>query len=135
MELLEAIYQRRTIKDFKPGEVPDAVIEEVLATGLWAQNHKLTQPWRFALLGRETRQALAERFAEVQASQSGADAGGSEGIKAASGRLAIAAARGLRGDFLRAPEHPARRVGARGGDAMEQRQNYPDAADVRFARD
>lgn len=82
MELLEAIYQRRTIKDFKPGEVPDAVIEEVLAAGLWAQNHKLTQPWRFTLLGAETRRALAERFAEAQASQSGSGEAENEAIKA-----------------------------------------------------
>ena len=71
MELFEALRQRRTIKDFKPDAVPAALLERALATGLWAQNHKLTEPWRFTLLGPETHRRLAERFAQGQAASVG----------------------------------------------------------------
>jgi nitroreductase len=49
VELFNAIFNRRTIKDFKPDPVPDAVLERALGAGLWAQNHRLTQPWRFVV--------------------------------------------------------------------------------------
>jgi nitroreductase len=66
VELYDAILSRRTIKDFKPDPVPDALLERALNAGLWAQNHRLTQPWRFLVLGPQTQQALAEAAAEVQ---------------------------------------------------------------------
>ena len=71
MELFEAIVQRRTIKDFQPDAVPAALLERALAAGVWAQNHKLTEPWRFTLLGPETHRRLAERFAQGQAAAAG----------------------------------------------------------------
>jgi nitroreductase len=59
MDLSEAVLTRRTIKDFKPDPVPADLLERVLAAGLWAQNHRLTQPWRFAILGPQTHRKLA----------------------------------------------------------------------------
>lgn len=74
MELLEAIFQRRTIKHFKAQPVPAEVLERALTAGLWAQNHRLTEPWRFTLLGPETHRELAESFARAQAAHAtGAD--------------------------------------------------------------
>jgi nitroreductase len=66
VELYDAIRNRRTIKDFRPDPVPDAVLERALSAGLWAQNHRLTQPWRFVVLGPETQRALAEAGADAQ---------------------------------------------------------------------
>ncbi len=66
MELFEAILNRRTIKEFKADRVPDEVLERALAAGIWAQNHRMTEPWRFILLGPETHRALAEANAEAQ---------------------------------------------------------------------
>jgi nitroreductase len=66
MDLLDAIHQRRTTQDFAPGEVPDEVVDELLAAAHRAPNHKLTWPWRFAVVGPATRRALlpiAERHA------------------------------------------------------------------------
>lgn len=76
MELLEAIFSRRTIKDFRSDPVPDGVLERALTAGLWAQNHRMTQPWRFTLLGPVTQRALAEAGAEAQVRSlpAGADA-------------------------------------------------------------
>ncbi|HXF61475.1 MAG TPA: nitroreductase, partial [Caldilineaceae bacterium] len=66
LDLLDAIYNRRTIKDFRPDRVPDEVLERVLNAGPWAQNHHLTQPWRFILLGPQTHRAWAKTSAELQ---------------------------------------------------------------------
>ena len=73
MELTEAIFSRRTIKDFRPDPVPGDLLDRALTAGLWAQNHRLTEPWRFTILGPETHRRLAEAFAEAQAALAGAD--------------------------------------------------------------
>lgn len=59
MEIYEAIRQRRTIKTFTLEPVPRDLLERVLETAIWAQNHGLTQPWRFRRIGPQTREALA----------------------------------------------------------------------------
>jgi nitroreductase len=74
LELYEAILSRRTIKDFKPDPVPDDLLARALSAGLWAQNHRLTQPWRFYVLGPQTQRALAEAGAEAQLRTLAADA-------------------------------------------------------------
>lgn len=66
MELWDTILNRRTIKEFKPDPVSDAVLERALGAGLWAQNHRMTQPWRFVVLGVATQRALAEANADAQ---------------------------------------------------------------------
>ena len=66
MELSAAIFGRRTIKDFKSDPVPADVLDRSLTAGVWAQNHKLTEPWRFTVLGPETHRRLAATFADAQ---------------------------------------------------------------------
>ena len=66
MDLFETILTRRTIKDFKPDPVPQAVLERALDAGRWAQNHRLTQPWRFVVAGSQTKAALARLAATLQ---------------------------------------------------------------------
>jgi nitroreductase len=39
------------------------LLDEILAAGRWAQNHRLTQPWRFTVVGPETHRALADVYA------------------------------------------------------------------------
>ncbi len=58
MDIQQAILTRRTIKDFRPDPVPAGTLERALTAGLWAQNHRMTQPWRFYILGPETHHAL-----------------------------------------------------------------------------
>ena len=62
MELFQAIHSRRTVKDFKSDEVPDELLTRSLEAGLWAQNHRMTQPWRFYVVGPQTRAALTPLF-------------------------------------------------------------------------
>ena len=52
----EAIQSRRTRN----------VLEEVLAAGIWAPNHRLTEPWRFTVIGEQTKLKLAELYRQIQ---------------------------------------------------------------------
>ncbi len=74
MELSDAILARRTIKDFRPDPVPTDVLDRALTAGLWAQNHKLTEPWRFTILGPEAHRRLAAAFADSQGPEARAEA-------------------------------------------------------------
>lgn len=62
MELLQAIESRRTVKDFTSRDVPDELLTRVLGAGLWAQNHRLSQPWRFAVFGPHAHASFSEYF-------------------------------------------------------------------------
>ena len=66
MTVTEAVAARRTIFKFKPDPVPSDVIENILGFGIFAPNHKLTEPWRFTVVGEETKLTLAERYREIQ---------------------------------------------------------------------
>lgn len=65
MELSQVIKERRTIKDFNGQPVPDELLDRALEAGLWAQNHRLTQPWRFTILGETTKARLAQDFPKI----------------------------------------------------------------------
>lgn len=67
MEIREAIRTRRTIKEFSSDPVSDEVLERALVAAVWAQNHRMTQPWRFTILGPQTHRALSQIYGEVQA--------------------------------------------------------------------
>lgn len=60
MDLHDALRTRRTIQRFARGEVPRDTIERALAAAHLAPNHRHTWPWRFLVVGREMRAALAE---------------------------------------------------------------------------
>src|SRR5437016_14258661 len=66
MNVHDAIRTRRSIFDFKPDPVPEALMEKLLSFGIWAPNHLMTAPWRFTLLGDETHRLFAEKYGEVQ---------------------------------------------------------------------
>lgn len=51
----DLIRGRRTHKSFGPEPVPRETLEELLELARWAPNHHLTNPWRFRVLGPETR--------------------------------------------------------------------------------
>jgi nitroreductase len=53
-----AIRGRRTHKQYGSEPVSEAVVRELVELARWAPNHKLTNPWRFRLLGPETRGRL-----------------------------------------------------------------------------
>src|SRR5437868_4622854 len=57
MRATEAIRERRSIKRFTSRPVSREEIETLLAAATHAPNHRLTQPWRFYVLGPEARYA------------------------------------------------------------------------------
>jgi nitroreductase len=60
MEIEKAIRTRRTHKAFGSRPVEPAILEELFELARWAPNHNLTNPWRFRVLGPETRARLME---------------------------------------------------------------------------
>jgi nitroreductase len=58
MELEDAIRTRRTHKAFAPEPVDRATLDELFELARWAPNHKLTNPWRFRVVGPHALDAL-----------------------------------------------------------------------------
>ena len=71
MDVETAIRSRRTHKQFGPEPVDEATVRDLLDLARFAPNHKLTQPWRFRLLGQETRKRLDEAVGEKEATKLG----------------------------------------------------------------
>lgn len=62
----EAIRTRRTHKVFDLEPLAPQTIAEILELARWAPNHKLTNPWRFRVLGPKAKQALKLIAEEAQ---------------------------------------------------------------------
>jgi nitroreductase len=57
MPLTNLLRQRRSIKKFTGRPVTRAEIETLLDAAILAPNHRLTEPWRFYVLGPDAREA------------------------------------------------------------------------------
>jgi nitroreductase len=62
------IQGRRTIKQFRSDPVPEETLWRILDAARWAPNHRLTEPWRIAIIGTQSREALADALANLTAS-------------------------------------------------------------------
>jgi len=60
MDAEKAIRTRRTHKAFGPVPVPRDTLAALFELARWAPNHHVTNPWRFRVLGPDTRAALME---------------------------------------------------------------------------
>jgi nitroreductase len=58
MELEEAIRTRRTHKAYAPEPLDRETLDELFELARWAPNHKLTNPWRFRVLGPQALERL-----------------------------------------------------------------------------
>ena len=67
MDIPEIIQQRRSIKKFTDRAVTQAAIETLLEAAILAPNHRLTRPWRFYVLGPESRYAYGLALGERKA--------------------------------------------------------------------
>jgi nitroreductase len=78
MNVSDAIAQRRSIRKYQDRPVTRAEIERLLEAAVQAPNHRMTQPWRFYVLGGEARRryglALGERKARKLADSEAANA-------------------------------------------------------------
>ena len=57
MNTIETLKARRSIREFNGREIARAEVETMLDAAVTAPNHRLTQPWRFYVLGPEARRA------------------------------------------------------------------------------
>lgn len=57
MDALEAILGRRSVREFKDRPISRREIEALLEAAVHAPNHRMTEPWRFYILGPEARRA------------------------------------------------------------------------------
>jgi len=64
MDVLAAIKERRSCRDFRSTPIPDEVIERILEAAVWAPSPMNAQPWEFIVI---TNQDLKERiYAEAE---------------------------------------------------------------------
>lgn len=76
MDVEAAIRARRTVKAFAPEPVDRATLTELLELARWAPNHRLTNPWRFRVIGPRALTALKDAEAaraSAEAAAAGAD--------------------------------------------------------------
>lgn len=67
MKTSDAIRNRRSIKSFTDRAITREEIERLLDAAVLAPNHRLTQPWRFCVLGPEARAAYGAVLGERKA--------------------------------------------------------------------
>lgn len=99
MNVSDAISTRRSIKKFTNRSVTREDMETMLSAAVAAPNHRLTQPWRFYVLGPDTRQAYglalgdrkARKIEDPQAAQTMRDTVAAE-HRALPGMLVVAVA-------------------------------------------
>ena len=67
MDVDTAIRSRRTHKRYGAEPLGDAALRDLLDLARFAPNHHLSQPWRFRVLGPETRARVEEAAGEKEA--------------------------------------------------------------------
>jgi nitroreductase len=70
-ELADVLRGRRSINLFEPDPVGIEVLMEAIEVARWAPNHRLTEPWRFYVIGEKTKRAIAESAADFEAETKG----------------------------------------------------------------
>ena len=74
-DLSAVLRGRRSIDLFAPDPVPLHVIRAAIDVARWAPNHRLTEPWRFYLLGPATLAPVIDLAVELEVAKKGERAG------------------------------------------------------------
>ncbi|MEX2526722.1 MAG: nitroreductase [Gemmatimonadota bacterium] len=69
MDTLQSISARRSVKVFAPEPVTREQISTLLETVVAAPNHRMTEPWRFVVVGPEARETYASIVADRKAAK------------------------------------------------------------------
>lgn len=65
-DVFKTIYARRSIRDYRPEDVPDHVIRELIKAGTYAPSAVNKQPWRFVVIkDQELMKKLSNRAKEL----------------------------------------------------------------------
>jgi nitroreductase len=75
MRIAELIRSRRTTNLFEPEPVATEMLLDAIELARWAPNHRLTEPWRFYVLGPDTAAAAAQCWADFETELKGQVAG------------------------------------------------------------
>lgn len=67
----ELLRGRRTINLFEPERVGTEVLLDAIALARWAPNHRLTEPWRFYVLGPEMAEKASRCWADFEGAEKG----------------------------------------------------------------
>jgi len=73
--LAETLRGRRSINLFEPEPVGTGVLMEAIELARWAPNHRLSEPWRFYVIGEKTKHAIDQCAADFEAETKGARVG------------------------------------------------------------
>ena len=74
-ELGTLIRGRRSIDLYAPERVEPGVVRAAIDVARWAPNHRLTEPWRFYLLGPATLRSVVDLAVELDTAAKGERAG------------------------------------------------------------
>lgn len=74
-DLAAVLRGRRSIDLFAADAVSGDVIRDAVDLARWAPNHRLTEPWRFYLLGPVTRRAVIDLAVDLETAAKGERAG------------------------------------------------------------
>lgn len=75
MDTLTAIHTRRTVHSWLDDPVSTEDLDAILAAGHQAPCHRCTWPWRFVVVGPETREALVPLAVRLAAAKAGVEPG------------------------------------------------------------
>jgi nitroreductase len=74
-EFASVLRGRRSIDLFTPDPVAADTVLAAIEVARWAPNHRLTEPWRFYLLGRAAMRAFVDLAVELEVAAKGERAG------------------------------------------------------------
>ena len=72
-EVAELIRGRRTIDLFLQTPVPEELVRDAIEAATWAPNHHVTEPWRFYLLGEESKERCLDLCYDIVRATKGDD--------------------------------------------------------------
>ncbi len=65
--VLDAIFSRRSVRDYLDKPVPREIVEKVLLAGIWAPSGLNNQPWRFAIVRDKSVKSQIARLTRYRA--------------------------------------------------------------------
>ena len=74
-EFANVLRARRSIDLFEPEPIGSEVLLDAIEVARWAPNHRLTEPWRFYLIGQSTRNEIVELAVQLDIEKKGPSAG------------------------------------------------------------
>lgn len=87
MDVDEAIRGRYTADAFSEEAPPRDLIERLIQTAIWAPNHRMTEPWRFAVIAGDERERIGDALAEWLLSDANPDTPDEDQVAIARGSM------------------------------------------------